>query len=280
MRHVAGLMQVVRAVVSEGDVHFGEYRDLAKRSFPRKFIENRYVSLVPTQLARLLASPIAVANLQTATAIFVGGGPLNAKVAFRAREANLPVAPTYGMTETAGMVTLLSPELFLSGRNGVGAALPGTELVFDETGVLRIRSDSVCLGYHDRDFESGAWFQTADAGSWDEHGSLQIEGRRDRLVNTGGVKVDSAKVERAILDTGLVEKCLVAGIPDPEWGERLVAFCSPVSASPGAVEAALRNRLDRTHVPKLVLPVDRLPRDELGKPDVGAMIAAVRDGYL
>ena len=78
MRHVSGLMQVVRAVVSEGDLHFGEYRDLVEQGFRRKFIENRFVSLVPTQLARLLASPTAVANLRTATAVFVGGPPMRA----------------------------------------------------------------------------------------------------------------------------------------------------------------------------------------------------------
>ncbi len=277
MRHVAGLMQVVRAVVSGGDVHFGEYRDLAEESFPRKFIENRLVSLVPTQLARLLSSPVAIANLRSATAVFVGGGPMQADMRSRARELDLPVAPTYGTTETAGMVTLLSPELFLAGREGVGTPMPGTELSFDERGILQIRSESLCSGYHDRDFVKNTWFQTADFGFLDKHGSLRIEGRLDRLVNTGGVKVDPAKVEQAILDTGLVEKCFVAGMPDPEWGECLVAFCVPVSVSPDAVQVALTARLARSQVPKILLPMDRLPLDELGKPDTDAMIAAVAE---
>ena len=275
LRHVAGFMQVVRAVVTGGDVFFGQYRDLTERNFPRKRVAGRLVSLVPTQLARLLTSSNAVANLQTAETVFVGGGPLHPELAERAREADLPVAPTYGTTETAGMVTMLSPELFLSGQSGVGSALPEVELTFSDSDVLRIRSSGLCLGYHDHDFEEGAWLQTSDAAFWGERGSLQIEGRRDRLVNTGGVKVDPAKIEGIILETGLVRNCFVAGISDPEWGEKLVAFCTPASANTDAVKVALTDKLEASHVPKIVLSMDRLPFDELGKPDGAAMSAAV-----
>ena len=274
LRHVGGLMQVFRAILSEGNVVFGEYRDLLKRDFPRNLIEDRFVSLVPTQLARLLASPSAVAHLRSAVAVFVGGGPLDSSIALAARQAKLPVAPTYGTTETAGMVTLLSPEHFLSGRDGAGSALPGNDLDFDE-GVLRIRSSSLCLGYHDRDFENGSWFQTADVGFWDEDGSLRIEGRMDRLINTGGVKVDPAKIERVILDTGMVEKCFVTGVPDSEWGRRLVAFCEPASTNPEDINHALRNQLSGASLPKLLVAVDRLPLDEMGKPDSRAISIAL-----
>jgi O-succinylbenzoic acid--CoA ligase len=277
LRHVAGLMQVIRAVVSGADVFFGKYRDLATEAFSSDLIEDRLVSLVPTQLARLMPSSRAVAHLRTAAAVFVGGGPLQPDLARLAREAKLPISPTYGTTETAGMVTLLSPELFLSGCGGVGSALSGIELDFDEAGSLRIRSDSLCLGYDDRDFLEGAWFQTADFGFWDDHGSLRIEGRRDRLINTGGVKIDPNRVERSILETEMVEKCFVTSIPDAEWGQRLVAFCAPVAVNLREVEDALRDRLEDASVPKLFLSVDRLPLDEMDKPDAIAIASALKD---
>ncbi|MFP6901094.1 MAG: hypothetical protein VCA36_09125, partial [Opitutales bacterium] len=229
------------------------------------------------QLARLLDSPVAISNLRLARMIFVGGGPLDITIAQQAREAKLPVAPTYGTTETAGMVTLLSPDLFLSGRGGVGSVLPGTEVAFEKDGSLRIHSDSLCLGYHDRDFEKGAWLETADLGYWDDHGSLHIEGRRDRIVNTGGVKVDPGKVENAILQTGLAKACLVAGVPDQEWGQRIVAFCCPASVNPRLIKEALDDSLEGPFVPKLVLPVDHLPLTELGKPNLDAITAMIKD---
>lgn len=275
LRHVAGLMQVVRAVISEGDVQFGEYRDLTKSMFSRKLVENRFVSLVPTQLARLLDSAEALDKLRATRAVFVGGGPLREELAERSREERLPIAPTYGTTETGGMVTLMSPEAFLSGRKGVGCVLPSAEVVCSEAGTLQIRANGLCFGYHDRDFEKNVWFETADEGFWDDHGSLRVEGRRDRLVNTGGMKIDPASIEQAIQDTGLAVNCLVAGIPDPDWGERLIAFCTPSSVDGIAVQQALSSKLDSTHVPKLVLSVDQLPCDELGKADAAAMNAAV-----
>jgi o-succinylbenzoate---CoA ligase len=275
LRHVAGLMQVVRAVISEGDVQFGEYRDLTKSTFSRKLVENRFVSLVPTQLARLLDCAEARENLRATRAVFVGGGPLSEELAERSRAERLPIAPTYGTTETGGMVTLMSPEAFLSGRKGVGSVLSGSEVVCRENDTLRIRANGLCFGYHDRDFQKDAWFETEDEGFWDDHGSLHVKGRRDRLVNTGGLKIDPAPIEQAIRDTGLAENCLVTGIPDPDWGERLIAFCTPSTVDGIAVKQALSSKLDSTHVPKLVLSVDQLPCDELGKADADAINASV-----
>ena len=76
-------MQVLRAVISGADVVFGEYRDLATPAFSTSLIEGRFISLVPTQLARLLPSSTAVSHLRTAAAVFVGGG------AFRSQTGDL-----------------------------------------------------------------------------------------------------------------------------------------------------------------------------------------------
>ena len=274
LRHVGGLMQVFRAVMSGGNVVFGQYRDLLKNDISRNRIEGRFLSLVPTQLARLLDSSTAISNLRSTVAVFLGGGPIDSKLCQAARESRLPVAPTYGTTETAGMVSMLSPEHFLTGSVGAGSPLPGNDLDFDQ-GLLRIRSQSLCLGYHDRDFGRDSWFQTSDIGYWDEHGSLRIEGRVDHLINTGGVKVDPAKVESAILSTGMVEKCFVTGVPDPDWGRRLIAFCEPASTNSKDLINALRDELEGAQFPKLLLPVSRLPLDEMGKPDARAISIAL-----
>ncbi len=271
LRHVAGLMQVFRAVFTGGDLVFGEYRDLLDDDFPASLIEDRLLSLVPTQLARLLKSSTAIDRLRRSRAIFVGGGALSPELAARSRSLQLPLAPTYGTTETAGMVTLLSPSLFLDGGKGVGSTLPGNEIAFGDTGTLRIRSSSLCLGYQDFDFSEGSWFETEDLGHWDEDGSFHLDGRRDRLVMTGGLKVDPQALERIICETGLADECFVTGVSDLEWGERLVAFCSPASADVNLIEAALSERLEGFQRPKNIYALDSLPLDEMGKPNASAM---------
>ena len=86
-------------------------------------------------------------------------------------------------------------------------------------------------------------------------------------MNTGGEKVNPAEVEVVIRATGLVDDCLVLGLPDPEWGERLVALCVPDSTKVDLVDQAIRAKLPGSKIPKIILPVESLPMNEMGKPD-------------
>ena len=266
--HVSGWMQVVRAIQTNGDVAFGDYRDLAN---PQKNINltGRIISLVPTQLHRLIYSDLAVCRLRGSRLILLGGAPLQKELAEVVRSVGLPVAPTYGMTESAGAVTLLAPERFLEGENSVGKVLPHTTLRLDEgTGTLSIRAKSMCLGYESLDFSSGEWFETSDLAEQTPEGDWRILGRIDRFVNTGGEKVNPVEVENAIKKTALAVDCLTMGIPDPDWGERLVAFCTPSTTDVIRLEKTLQTKLTDAAIPKLIVPVDELPINEMGKPDL------------
>ncbi len=266
--HVAGWMQVVRAIQTNGDVAFGDYRDLAD---PLKEINlaGRLISLVPTQLHRLISSDLAISRLRESRLILLGGAPLQEELAERLRSVCLPVAPTYGMTESAGAVTLLAAERFLAGENCVGKVLPHATLRLNEdTGVLSIRAKSMCLGYEHRDFSSGEWFDTSDLAEHSPGGNWWILGRLDRIVNTGGEKVNPLEVESAVIKTKLVSGCLTMGIPDPDWGERLVAFCTPSTIDVTRLKKALQTKLTGAAIPKLIVPVDELPINEMGKPNL------------
>ncbi|MBT7742782.1 MAG: AMP-binding protein [Opitutae bacterium] len=266
--HVAGWMQVVRAIQTNGDVAFGDYRDLAD---PQKDINltGRLISLVPTQLHRLILSDLAVSRLRGSRLILLGGAPLREELAEVVRSVGLPVAPTYGMTESAGAVTLLAPDRFLAGENSVGKVLPHANLRLDEeTGTLSIRATSMCLGYESLDFSSGEWFETSDLAEQTPEGDWRILGRLDRIVNTGGEKVNPVEVENAVIETRLAAGCLTMGIPDPDWGERLVAFCTPSTIDVIRLEKTLQTKLTGVAIPKLILPVEELPINEMGKPDL------------
>jgi len=268
IRHVAGWMQVVRAIQTNGDVVFGDYRDLAD---PQKDINltGRLISLVPTQLHRLISSDLAISRLRGSRLILLGGAPLREELAEVLRSVCLPVAPTYGMTESAGAVTLLAADRFLAGENSVGKVLPHAILRLDEdTGTLSICAKSMCHGYENLDFSSGEWFETSDLAEQTPEGNWRILGRLDRIVNTGGEKVNPVEVENAVRETTLAAGCLTMGIPDPDWGERLVAFCTPSTTDVIRLEKALQTKLTGAAIPKLIVPVDELPINEMGKPDL------------
>ena len=262
-------MQVVRAVATGGDVVFGHYLELADPELELS-LADRMVSLVPTQLRRLLPFERAVSRLRESRAILLGGSPLPVDLARQAREAELPLVPTYGMTETAGTITLLPPKEFLAGKAGVGSVLPHLFLRIDpQSGTLSVRGESLCLGYADKDFSPDEWLVTSDLGEQNKDGHWRILGRTDRMVNTGGEKVDPFVLEDFLKGTGLVDDCIVLGMPDPEWGQRLVAYCSPESLNPEDIKNTLAQRFSGAMMPKKIFSVRNLPLNAMGKPDYG-----------
>ena len=188
LHHLGGWMQVHRAVRTSGSVFFCSYRDLECDRLTLK-LENRWLSLVPTQLFHLLKSPQALKNLRKTKGIFVGGAAMSAKLSDLCRKENLPVWPTYGMSETAGMITLLSADEFLNGQEGVGKALPHADLrLSDDRSRISVRAKSLCLAKPPDIFGSGDSFQTEDYGEVDRSGYWKVLGRGDRVIVTGGEK--------------------------------------------------------------------------------------------
>jgi O-succinylbenzoic acid--CoA ligase len=170
------------------------------------------LSLVPTQLQRLLEVPTARAWLKGLRTIFIGGGPAWPDLLDRAAEAGLPVALGYGMTETAAMIASQTPEEFAQGDRSSGRVLPhakvtiGTEtdgagLPADIVGTVTIEGASVFRGYFPEQ-RATTPFTTDDLGWLDEQGRLHLAGRRDAVIITGGKKVQPAEVEAALRNTG------------------------------------------------------------------------------
>ena len=91
-------------------------------------------------------------------------------------------------------------------------------------------------------------------------------GRGDRVIVTGGEKVDPGLVEKAILNTGLVEQCLIMGIEDEQWGQRVTAYLSPSSADLNRIKNLVRENVSGANYPKEWILTDELPLSEMGKP--------------
>jgi o-succinylbenzoate---CoA ligase len=207
------------------------------------------VSLVPTMLARLLDAGLS--NPPTLRWALLGGGPIPPGLVARAAAAGVPVAPTYGMTETCSQIATF------------GVPLHGVEMRFVE-GEIQVRGPIVSPAALAPD----GWLHTGDLGELDQRGRLRVTGRQADTIVSGGENVAPAEVEAALMEHPAVVDAGAYGRADPTWGERVVATVvlrAGQRASPTELQAFVGERLARFKVPKEIGFADELPRTSSGK---------------
>ena len=264
--HVGGWMQLERAWRTGGEILFCDYREIRELSIQEEILD-KWISLVPTQLQELIKSNNAVENLKLARGIFVGGAEMSEHLISSIRSIGLSVFPCYGSSETAGMITLLDSDSFLQGIEGVGRALPHAEIrVNSASGHIELRSESLCLSRGGIGYQKNMWFETRDLGKLDNEGNLSIFGRSDRIINTGGEKVDPSLIEKILYSTGYVEECLVYGEPDKKWGHKVVACVCPENIDLFRLQAAVKGKLVGPMKPKVWKTMEVNFLSEMGKP--------------
>jgi o-succinylbenzoate---CoA ligase len=292
--YVAGVQVVVRSLVAGHEPVLLE-RDPPTGSGHAKWPDGDgwFVSLVPTRLGRLLDDPAAAAALRRAHTVLLGGGPIDPALRSRAEAAGVHVVATYGSAETAG------------GCVYDGLPLDGVALAIGEGGRIRIGGPTLFEEYVGdpaltaRTLVDG-WFVTSDAGRLDDDGHLQVIGRVDDVVVSGGLNVPAVAVAQRLREHPAVSAAEVLGVPDEEWGNRVVAVvvsrlgasAPHTSTTEPVVEvrgrprpslettptlAALRDWVAEVHprhwAPRQLVLVDELPQLPNGKPDRQALLA-------
>jgi O-succinylbenzoic acid--CoA ligase len=266
---VGGLQVLVRSALADREpvvLTRGESLAAAAARLPDG--DRRYTAMVPTQLRRYLAhDPEALASFD---GILVGGAATDGALLDRARAAGVRVRTTYGMSETAGGCVYDGVPL-----DGVGVRVTeGVEL----TGPVLAHGYRLDPAATAAAFADG-WFRTRDAGSLSPDGRLVVHGRLDDVVISGGVNVSPQAVEAALREHPTVDDAVVAGRPDPEWGQRVVAAVVP---APGAVpdltelRAWVTARLGAASAPRELTLVDSVPVLHTGKPDRRAVVRLIR----
>ena len=215
------------------------------------------ISLVPTTLLRLMEAGV---DLSSYAAVLVGGAGLPAAAAERARQSEVRLVRTYGMTETCG------------GCNFDGAPLDGVQMRIQQ-GQILIRGPMLMNGYRldpalTAEVIRDGWLHTADRGRMRPDGTLEVLGRLDDVIVSGGQKVSPVEVEEVLATHPAVADAAVAGLPDPVWGQAVAALV--VTAGEGAPEIAdlkslVSRRIGAFKAPKRVVVVDRIPRTATGK---------------
>jgi o-succinylbenzoate---CoA ligase len=265
--HVSGLMQLVRSILTNGKLLIVDFKQLCVdlKITNRLDLAEYFISLVPTQLTKLLdLDPKWLAKFQ---AILIGGAPPSIELLTRARKAKLPIALTYGMTETASQITSLKPPEFLAGNNSCGQVLPHAKIKLGSPDrQIQVTAKSLMLGYFPT-VDSPTYFEPDDLGSFDPDGYLTILGRTSSKIITGGENVWPIEVVNAIISTGLVTDAWVVGLPDRYWGQVVVAIYvendRPITGD--IIAQAIVGKISKYKIPKQWIAVDRIPRNALGK---------------
>lgn len=253
--HVAGIQTLLRSweLGAEPLVHDRFDVEEVARS------EARHVSLVPTQLSRLLEAGVDLRHLDT---VLLGGARPPARLLERAAKAQVRIVVSYGMSETCG------------GCVYDGEPLDGVEATIDEDDRIRLRGPVLFSGYREEPqatweaIDADGWFVTGDVGRWVD-GRLEVVGRADDVVISGGENVPLQAVEVALRSHRGVHDAVATGVEDPEWGHVVVAAVVAADPEHPPTLAELRDHVRRGHppafAPRRVVLVDAIPRDELGK---------------
>jgi O-succinylbenzoic acid--CoA ligase len=258
--HIAGLSILIRSAIygTTAVVHDGFDADRVAGALAEKDIT--LVSLVATQLARLLDADADVAKPR---AILLGGGPLPLDLLERATEAGATVVQTYGMTETCSQVATLAPADARRKLGSAGRPLLSARIEIDD-GEIVVSGSTVAPESTD---DKGR-LHTGDLGEIDDDGFLFVSGRKSEIIVTGGENVMPAEVEEVLLHHPTVADVAVVGRPDPEWQEAVTAIVVPAegeSPDEGELHTYATSLLSTYKVPKRFEFVKELPRTAAGK---------------
>lgn len=264
LSHVGGLSVLLRCALAGAEAR------LAPRFTPRSLADGlaggvTHVSLVGRMLGRLLEEAHAVAAPALRVAM-VGGGPTDPALIVRARRAGLPAVTTYGLTEAGSTVTLGRLDAPPTEPGDAGWPIPGRELRIEPDGRVALRGAGLMWGY-DGVPRPGDWLVSGDHGRLAPDGRLIVEDRRTDRIVTGGENVAPGEVEGVLAAVpGVLEACVV-GLPDPSWGQRVVAVVvwEDAPGSERALEDAVGGLAPWQRPKDYVHRTQRLPRGPLGK---------------
>ncbi len=266
-RYVAGVQVICRSILADtSPVILADHPDLATAT-AALLGDRRYLAAVPTQLHRWLASAADVAALREYDAVLLGGAAVRPALLDKARVSGIRVVTTYGMSETCG------------GCVYDGVALDQVAVALGTAGQIRLTGPMLFDGYVCRPELTASvlrdgWLHTPDLGRFDDDGRLEVIGRGDEVVVSGGVNIALPAVEERLELMPELADVALTSRPDPEWGVSVVAVVAvgavtPDAATPslGAVRDFVAAALPRSWAPRELVVVDALPMLPSGKVD-------------
>ena len=241
LNHISGLMPIFRSKIWSCD-HINISPKLIKKTnellvFTNDIKKERnhlITSLVPTQLNRLLSEKDGINWLKIFDLIWIGGASISRETSQKCRLEKINLAPCYGSTETAAMITSLKPKEFLEGLDNVGEILSDINLRISKKGLIQIKSERIGIeligSSKIKNFkDKNGWWESSDFGEIQELNNsfyLKFIRRADNAFNSGGEivfpEVIKLRLSKFIFNKKIpIENFVIAKIPNKEWGNKI-----------------------------------------------------------
>jgi len=258
--HVGGLAILFRAMLGGGAVVIPD-RTSDLESVIRTH-KPSHISLVSTQLYRLLQKKEFIKQLREMKAILLGGGAIPDSLIRQSVENKLPIHTSYGSTEMASQITTTRVGDSLEKLRTSGKLLPYRDLQISSDGEILVKGKTFFQGYREGDrisrvTDAEGWFHTGDLGFLDNDGYLTVTGRKDNLFISGGENIQPEEIEKVILQFAGIIDAVVVPVKDDEFGERPVAFLKMEQGSTtdfSRLKNYLENEIPRFKVPDHFFP--------------------------
>ena len=224
-----------------------------------------HISLVPAMLAQLIERQIKAPSGLCVT--LIGGAALSRPLYDKAINLGWPLYPSYGMSETSAQLATFKPGDGVWHEGLVGRPMPNHEIRINPDGRIAVRGPQVMLGYlQGGGVDYAGWLTTDDLGSLDSNACLTVTGRADDMLISGGRNVHPLEVESCLAACPGVSDVAVTGLPDPIWGDLIVALIVGTTGQ-SALLAHARQHLPTAALPRKFVFLESLPRNAAGKLD-------------
>ncbi len=188
-----------------------------------------HVSMVSTQIYRMLDDDDAIEALKKLKAILLGGSAMPAGLVTKCHNLGLNIHVSYGSTEMSSQISTTNPNADLTELLTSGKVLKHRKLKISDEGEILVKGKTLFKGYLQKGKifsrqDMDAWYHTGDLGKLDKNGMLTVYGRQDNMFISGGENIQPEEIEKELCKIDNIIDAVVVGIEDREFGMRPVAF--------------------------------------------------------
>ncbi len=246
LKYIGAKMVVVRSLIAGLDLYIA-----TPSGNPLKADSTQYdfAAMVPMQVFNSLQNPIEEQRLSNIKHLIIGGGAVDKQILEKIKEFPHNIYSTYGMTETLSHIALRK----LNGKNASEQYHPfeSVYLSLSEEQTLIIEAPLV----------NSEKLQTNDIAEIFEDGSFKIIGRKDNIINSGGIKIQIEELETLLKDI-IPGNFAISSMPDPKFGEIVVLV---IEGDTIINESLIETTLPPYYIPKKIITTDSIPLTENGK---------------
>lgn len=257
--HIGGYAMLFRSLLGGGALVVPEPGTLIQDTLCRFHLS--HLSLVPTQLYRLINDEKTLKKLQDFKVILLGGSTVEPALLEEASKAELPVYLTYGSTEMSSQITTTSGPV---STIGAGKVLPYRELSIDKESEILVKGPCLFQGYLSErgpmlKTDASGWFHTGDTGEMSPDGELLVTGRTDNMFISGGENIHPEEIERALCSFEGVRRAIVVPVDDPEYGFRPSAFIEVTgkALTDDEIKASLSSKTGKLKTPETITRIEQ-----------------------